>query len=149
VIEMMADGDSQDDEDREDYPPSRAAELYRLAVSAPAMGLAALGAALASLTIVVAAQEIGEAVLFGSHKNPSNLTALRVSAAVRLGIGLVAFGLAFASGVRVRMTGADDESTDPLWVRAVIGAALILALLSIVLSGVELIYTLSIHSDLS
>jgi hypothetical protein len=148
MIEMHLDGDSlgDDDDGDDDYPPSRPAELWRLAVSAPALGLAALVIALASLTIVQAGQEFGEGVLFSSSgRSPSALTELRVSAAVRLGVAAVALILAVASGLRLRTTDLDDEPPDPLWVRVVTGAALVVAVLSIVVTGAELIYVFRLH----
>jgi hypothetical protein len=139
-------GDGDDDGD--DHPPRRSGidDLWRLAVSAPALAVASIGIGLASLTIVVAAQEFGEAVLFSAHgQNPSNLTELRVSAAIRLGIAIVAALLAVASGLRLHTSTVDEDAADPIWVRAAAGAGLVIAVMSILVSGAELIYVFRIH----
>lgn len=148
MIEMSQGDDPLGEEDGDDYPyyPSRAALLWRLAFSAPSLAVASLVIAFVSLTVVQAAEEIGELVLFTSNSdNPSNLTQLSVSAAVRLVIALVAVGLAVASGLRLLTADRDDEPSDPLWVRAVAGAGLVVALLAALVAGGELIYALQAH----
>jgi hypothetical protein len=148
MIEMHLGGESlgDDDGDDDDYQPSRPAELWRLAVSAPALGLASLVVAFASLTLVQASEEFGEAVLIGgAGQNPSAITQLRVSAAVRLGLAVVALILAVASGLRLRASDLDDVEPDPLWIRVVTGAGLVVALLSVVVTGAELIYMFGLH----
>jgi hypothetical protein len=148
MIEMHLGDDpigAEDGDDSVPYP-NRARELWRLASSAPALAISSLVIGFASLTIVQVSEELGEAVLFsGQGKNPSDLTQLRVSAAVRLVLALVAAALAIASGMRLRAVDTDDEPADPLWLRAVAGAGLVVAVLSIIVTGASLIYVFRIH----
>ena len=106
---------------------------------------------LASLTIIQAADEIGEAALLGSHsRNPSNLLQLRVTAGVRLAITLIAIGLAIAGATRLlaldrdadTADGSGPESTEPRWIHAVVGAACLTALIAALVNLVSLIYAL-------
>jgi hypothetical protein len=148
MIEMHLGDDPIGDEDGDDSVPypNRARELWHLASSAPAMAISSLAIGFASLTVVQVSTELGEAVLFGGHaRNPSNLTQLRVSAAVRLVLALVAATLAIASGMRLRATDTDDEPADPLWLRAVAGAGLVVAVVSIIATGASLIYVFHVH----
>jgi hypothetical protein len=148
MIEMHLGDDpigAEDGDDSVPYP-NRARELWRLASSAPAMAISSLAIGFASLTVVQVSTELGEAVLFGSQgRNPSNLTQLRVSAAVRLVLALVAATFAIASGMRLRATDTDDEPADPLWLRAVAGAGLVVAVVSIIATGASLIYVFHVH----
>jgi hypothetical protein len=151
MIEMHLGEDpiGDDDDDLRPYR-NRPRELWDLAVSAPALAIASVVLGFASLTVVQASEELGEAVLFSANsKNPSDLTQLRVSAAVRLLIALVAAVLAISSGMRLRATDVDDPDNDrpadPLWLRGVTGAGLLVALVSIIVTGVALIYVFRVN----
>jgi hypothetical protein len=144
MIEMHL-GDDPPGEDDEDYPvyPSRIGDFWRLAFSAPSLAIASLVIGLASLSVIQAADEIGETALFSSQSNnPSNLTELRVSAAVRLAVAAVAIILATASGLRLLNADPDDETAAPTWVRAVAGAGFVVALVAVIVSGGSLVYAL-------
>jgi hypothetical protein len=147
MIEMHL-GEDPIGDDRDDLPAyrNRPRELWDLAVSAPSLAIASLAVGIASLTIVQASQELGEAVLFSAQsKNPSDLTELRVSAGVRLFLALVAAVLAVSSGMRLRAPDVDDEPADPLWLRGVSGAGLLVALVSIIVTGAALIYVFRVN----
>jgi hypothetical protein len=151
MIEMNLHDDPLGD-DPDDYPVyrGRAGELWRLAFSAPSMAIASLLIGLASLTIVQAADEIGEIFLFTSNgNNLSNLTEIRVGGAVRLVIAVIALTLAVACGLRVLAADDDEEPESPLWVRSLAGAALVVALVAVILSASSLIYALEAHASAS
>jgi hypothetical protein len=148
MIEMNVHEDPLGD-DPDDYPAyqGRVGELWRLAFSAPSLAIASLVISFASLTVIQAADEIGETALFSSSSNnPSNFTEIRVSAAVRLVIAVFAIGIAIASGVRLLATEEDDEAVTPLWVRAVAGAGFVVALVAVIVSAGSLIYALQAHT---
>jgi hypothetical protein len=148
MIEMNLHDDPLGD-DPDDYPvyPGRAGELWRLAFSAPSMAIASLAIGFASLTIVQAADEIGETSLFTSNSNNlSNLTQIRVTAAVRLVLAVIAIGLALASGLRLSAADDDEEPQSPLWIRAVAGAGFLVALIAVIFSAGSLIYALHAHA---
>jgi hypothetical protein len=148
MIEMHL-GDDPPGEDDDDYSvyPSRAGEFWRLALSAPSLAIAALVLGLAALTVVQSAEEIGETALFSSQSNhPSDLTQLRVAAAVQFAVAAVAIILAVASGLRLLSTDPDGEVSGPTWARAVAGAGFVVALVAVMVTGGSLVYSLQAHA---
>jgi hypothetical protein len=145
-------GNDGDDEAAEDSVYSgRWHPFWSLVWSTPSLAIASLVLGLASLTIVQAATEIGDSALLGSHsRNPSNLLQLRVTAAVRLVIALIAVGLAIAGATRLLALDREAAAADELgpeppesrWVHAVIGAACLTALIAALVNVVSLIYAL-------
>ncbi len=145
--------DEYDDDEVGDYPigSARGRLFWSMVWSTPSLAIASLLLGFASLTIIQAADEIGDTALFGSHsRNPSNLVQLRVTAGVRLVIALIALGLALTGATRLLAgytdaAAADEpapESTEPQWVRAVVGAAFLIALIAALVNVVALIYAL-------
>jgi hypothetical protein len=137
--------------------PGLIGQLWRLVWSAPSLAIASLVLGLGSLTIIQAADEIGETALFSSTSGaPSNLTELRIAAGIRLVIACI--GLVFASISAIRLltgylddddgeAGDDDDAngalvSGPLWVRAVAGAGFLTCLVAGLLSLASLVYAL-------
>jgi hypothetical protein len=150
MIEMHQDDDSLgDDEDFAVYP-GRGREVLHLAVSAPALAIAALVLAFLPLGFMQAAQDAGDTALFSSNSNQiSDLRVYRVAGAVRLAMAVVALVVAGIAGARLRLAEFDDDPVDPYWVRAVVGAALVVAVVAVVVSAAVLLYALQVHTGKS
>jgi hypothetical protein len=146
MIEMHL-GDESLGDDGGDYGPypGRARRLWRQALSAPALAIASLVVGFISLSVLEDADLLGEVALFGGSSNQSNLTQLRVSAAVRLIVAVIAIALAVASGLRLISEDFDGERADPSWVRAAAGAGLVVSVLGALLAAITLIYALQAH----
>lgn len=153
MIEMHQEGEPLGDNDGA-YPAYQGSRTRwtRLAFSAPAMAIASLLLSLAVLTTIQAGVELGETRAF-SHSGSSNLTILRWSTAVRLGFGVIGLVLAVLAAVQVHDDedlGADDEDLalpgDPLWVRALTGAALLLSIGAVVVGAAAFIYAATAHT---
>jgi hypothetical protein len=142
-----------DDDDYQWRYPGRLGEFWRLAFSAPSLAIASVLIGLASLTVSQSADDIGETALFSSKShNPSTLTELRVSSAVRLVIAVVALVMAVAAGLRAAAADedvddedVDDERPRPSWLGAVAGAAFVVSLVAVIVSGVAFGYALHAH----
>jgi hypothetical protein len=156
MIEMHQEGEPLGDGD-DDYPPYQGSRTgwASLAFSAPAMALASLLLSFATLTVMQTASEVGDLVYFNNGTPGGTLSQLRVSVGVRLGVGLVGLLLAVLAAVQIHDDedlGAEDADLalpgDPLWVRGVTGAALLISVGSVVLSAGALIYSLSVHNHL-
>lgn len=160
MIEMHQEGEPLGGEggagEDEDYPPYQASRTgwIGLALSAPSLALASLLLSFAVLTTVQSAVEIGETVFLNRGNAGDNLTALRTSAIVRLVLGAVGLLLAVMAAVQVHDDedlGEEDQDLalpgDPLWVRGLTGAALLVSVASVVLSAVALIFTLHAHDN--
>jgi hypothetical protein len=134
--------------------------IARAAVSAPAIALAALITATATMLNMAATSEIAEAKLF-STSGVDNIAVLRWESGTRLIVAVIAFLLAVLAGLRfshdlpaTRYTFSADgeEATEsiegteaPGWVRFLVGGAFVVAVLAIVLNGVALLMTLGLH----
>jgi hypothetical protein len=123
--------------------------------SPSALAIASLLTGFAALTVTRAADVIGEALLFSSKNlNGGELTNVRGQAFVQLVVAAVALLLGLGSALRltapsVRHSDADDEEElndgDPLWVRAIAGGAVLIAVIAIVAAGVALIEAEHVH----
>jgi hypothetical protein len=136
--------------------------IARAAVSAPAFALAALITATATMLNMSAATEIAEAKLLNSS-GVDNVTLVRWEVGVRLIVALVALLLALLAGLRysrelpaTRYTFSADgeeaeESTEGTeaagWVKLLVGAAVVVAILAIVLNGAGMLMTLGLHES--
>jgi hypothetical protein len=154
VIEMHTGDDDQigDDEGYSSYSRERAG-LVAMMLSAPSLAIASLVIGFASLSAFRAADLIGETALITSKsKNLSQLTELRAIAYVQVIAAIVALALAIAAGLRVHGLVADDDAVDdnladPTWIRALVGAALIVAVLAVIAGAGTLIYTVHAHAS--
>jgi hypothetical protein len=132
-------------------------------VSAPALALAALITAAATMLNMSAATEIAEAKYLSSSGD--NLSLVRWEIAVRLIVAVVALVLALLAGLRysrdlpaTRYTfSADGEEADEStegneaagWVKLLVGAAVVVSILAIVLNGVAILMTIGLHQSSS
>jgi hypothetical protein len=140
------------DEDLSFRPPTH---LFALVFSPSALAIASLVVGFAGLTITRAADVIGQAVLFSSKNlNNGELTNARAQAVVQLVVGGVAVLLGLAAALRVdgpslRFTdGETDEEVDdgdPLWVRALAGGAILVAVVAVLLAASALIEAEHVH----
>ena len=142
--------------------PNSFEAIARAAVSAPALALAALVTATATILDMAVTNEIAEAKLF-SVSGVDNLTLLRWEAGTRLIVAVMAFLLALLAGFRysrdlpaTRYTFSPDgeeavesiEGTETAgWVRFLVGSAVLVAVLAIVLNAVALLMTLGLHES--
>jgi hypothetical protein len=136
--------------------------LARAAISAPALALASLITATATLVVVSAANDIAEAKFY-SARGLDNLAQLRWVAGGRLVVAVLALLLAVLAGFRysrdlpvTRYTFSPDgeeavesiEGTEPArWIRYLVGAAAVVAILAIVINGVAVLMTLGLHES--
>lgn len=157
MIEMHTEEPFDDDDASYSAYPGLSGRLWAMVWSAPALGITSLVLGLAALTIVQAADEIGETSLFSSSAStPSDLTEIRTAAAVRLALALLGVLLAAIAGVRLLTSVPDAEATDddesddeidgPLWLRAVVGAGFLVSLFAALLCLASLIYALQAKS---
>jgi hypothetical protein len=141
-----------DDEDYPSYSRERAG-LAAMMLSAPSLAIASLVLGFASMTAFRSADLIGESTLISSKaKHLSQLTELRAIAYVQVIPAVVALVLAIAAGLRVNGVVADDDNVDdgladPTWIRALVGAALIVAVLATIATAAALIYTVHAHAS--
>lgn len=151
-IAMGRDDDQIGDLD-DDYavPPSFFWLVLRSAVAAPALGLAALVIGTATLLSMSAVTNVQDIVVYG-HRSVAYVSSIRWSAGFRLGIAIAAVMLAIAAGWRERLASYvdDDEpaprATTPGWVQVVIGAALLVGLVSLIVNGIAFVDAMQAHA---
>jgi hypothetical protein len=159
VIEMHQGEEPLDDETDYSPLPGRSG-LLGLVFGAPALAIAALVIGLASLGGLRAADLVGEARFIGSNSsNSSGIVEFRSIAVVDLVAAGVALLLALMAVVRVRapvpgLAGGEDDvdgevpnADDPLWVRGLAGAAVIVAVVAVVAAVVALVVVGHTHPD--
>jgi hypothetical protein len=155
------------------YPvgPSQVARIARLVVVPAALGLASMVLAAGSMMIMYPASEIGDVAFFTRVANPDgNLLELRWSAGLRALVALVAIALAITAarlliGRRpwVRVSASAPEADDPASLdtlekdalaarpavapshAAIVGAALLLSVLSFAFNAAAFGYAMSSH----
>jgi hypothetical protein len=140
--------------------PTTASALSGVVGFAPALALAALVTATATMLAMSLANEVADAKSFSSHGFPG-LSVLRWTVGTRLVVAGIALLLALLALRRyrhdlpvTRYTFSEDgaEATDeivgnepPDWIRFLVGAALLVSLLAIVLNGVALAFAVQPH----
>ena len=163
VVDMHGD-DSLDDVDLPDFA-SRSGLIVRLMGSPPALAVASLVIAMAALMTMAAASEIGD-VYVNTAKHATTNAFFRLASGVRLGVSLIALLLAVVAAMRqipdplsryLKSEGDVDadlsaiaagsaEDVSP-WIRTLIGAALVVALLAVLVNGAAFFYALATHSS--
>jgi hypothetical protein len=149
MIEMHQEGEPPI-EDLPAYQGSRTS-WTALVLSAPALAITSLFLSLAGLTSIQVAVELGETRAF-THIGATNLTVLRWSTGVRLGIAALGLLSAILAALQIHDDedlGEDEEDLalpgDPLWVRALSGAALLISIVAVLISAAAFIYTMATH----
>jgi hypothetical protein len=144
--------------------PGLVVAVSRAARSAPALALAAIIVATATLISMSAANDIAEARVESSH-HFNNLDVIRWTAGTRLvmaGIALLLALLAGAQfarelpGTRYTFSDSDDDAVEtpegaepPTSLKLLVGSAFLVAVLAVVLNAVALIFALSLHESLN
>jgi hypothetical protein len=160
---MLGDN-SLDDADLPDFA-SRSGLIIRLIASPPALAVASLVIAMAALMTMAAATEIGD-VYVNTAKHATTNAFFRLASGVRLGVSLIAMLLAVVAAMRQipdplssYLQSEDDVDADlsaipagsvdevAQWIRTLIGAALVVALLAVVVNGAAFFYALATHSS--
>lgn len=153
------------------YPvgPSQLERIVRLAGIPTALGVAALVLATATLILVEPANEIADTTLIGGGSG-GELSELRWASGIKLGIAVIALVLAITAVVRllgrrprVRLSVNEPEADDPASLdqieaavvaaqpqpstgeSTIVGAALVVSVVSFALNAAALSYTLATH----
>jgi hypothetical protein len=158
MIEMYPDGeplgDDDDEYDDDDYlPPSGGFVAFvRRAVAPPSLAIAGLALGIANLTINRTADNVGEIRLYSSlNRRTTNLAELRPSTLIQLIIAIIALVLAAVSLASLNgEPDPDDEDAppaDPLWLRAVAGAGVIVGIIATVLCAIAFGYAMHAQSS--
>jgi hypothetical protein len=133
--------DSHDDPYLDDFSdPHPVAALWSTVFSPAALAIAALIVAAASMIGFLSSYLVTNA-LTASHSQSDQLFGLRVNAWVQIGLGVVAVALALLAHRAAR----NDSAATPGSTRAMAGAALLVALLSIAQSVAALIIAAGAH----
>lgn len=160
---MLGD-DSFDDADLPNFA-SRSGLIFRLIGSPPSLAIASLVIAMTSMITMAAASEIAD-IYVDTSRHSSATAVFRLTSGVRFGATLVALLLAVLAAIRqipdpLTSYLRDEDNADadleaiaagamdsvPIWVRTVIGAALIVAFIAFLLNGTAFIYSLVSHSN--
>jgi hypothetical protein len=136
--------------------------IGRAMAGAPALSLAALIVATATMLTMSVANDLADAKLYSS-RGIDSLTALRWAAGTRLIIAGVALLLAVIAGIRYSrdlpatrftFTADGEEASEsiegveaPGWARLLVGAAVVVALIAVALNGTAWALTLHLHES--
>ena len=160
VVELDEEFDEYDDDGGEvDLPGSTVGSLV---FSPAALALAAFGVGLVSMAQVQAATDIAD-TYFATRtaQHLTTLSAIRLSTTVRLVLAVIAVVLAWVAAARLRreeidaFLDADGESVEddleaaeaPRWVRALVGGAVVLAVVAVLLAAVAFGYAFASHAN--
>jgi hypothetical protein len=157
MIEMYPDGEPLGDDDdsyEDDYlpPAGRFTMFMRRAVAAPSLAIAGLSLGVANLMIDRTADDIGEIRLYNDlNRHTTNLTELRPTTMIQLIVAVLALAMAAVSLARLNgEPDPDDEGAppaDPLWLRGVAGAGVVVGVIGAVLCAIAFGYALHSHSS--
>ena len=157
MIEMYQDGEplgDDDDEYDEDYlPPSGPFVAFvRRAIAPPSLALAGFALGIANLTINRTADNVGEIRLYSNlNRHTTNLAEIRPTTLIQLIIAFIALAMATVSLARLHgEPDPDDEDApppDPLWLRGVAGAGVVVGIIGVVLCAIAFGYAMHAHSS--
>jgi hypothetical protein len=155
MIEMQQDGEPLgDDYDDDDWAPPQGPFIafVRRMFAPPSLAIAGLTLGIANLTINRLADNIGEIRLYSTiDRHTSNLTEIRPQLVVQLIFAVIA--LASAAVALARLHGdpdPDDDDpvpADPIWLRGVAGAGVIVGVIVTILCIVALVYATHVHAS--
>ncbi|MBV9872681.1 MAG: hypothetical protein JO214_18860 [Frankiaceae bacterium] len=121
-----------------------------------AMGLAAIVLGLADLLTIHLATEIASVHQI-AFQRASILRGYQIQSAIQLGVGLIALGLAIGAVLRIRrvvwvnlvddddalLADVDEQTAVEPWIRASIGAGLLVSIVAVGLSTAAFVYALT------
>jgi hypothetical protein len=143
LIEEDDDEDFDDVDDLDDLDPSAAGAGWSATLTSPmALAITALVLAAISLMSLLSSYLLVNAIAL-AHPSTSAIFGQRVSAAIELGLALLAVLFAILAHGATR---PDPDRTSGRTARALAGAALLLAVISIVESGGALLILLGAHA---
>jgi hypothetical protein len=150
--------------------PGPLARLLGVAAAPPALGIASLVISLATLMVVDSASEIGDVHYYLHETSGAPLAEFRWGSGIRMGLALVALGLAIAGirmllGPRPKLTvGVEDLDADPAaldemeaavlanatappaWMAAVVGSGLLVSVVALAMNAAAFGYAMASHS---
>ncbi|HTC69412.1 MAG TPA: hypothetical protein VK662_07585 [Acidothermaceae bacterium] len=140
--ELIEDDDDEEFDDLDELDPSLAGARWSATLTSPmALAITALVLATISLMSLLSTYLLVNAIAL-AHPSTSAIFGQRVSAAIELGLALL--GVLFAI-LAHGATRPDPDRTSGRTARAIAGAALLLAIVSIVESGGSLLILLGAH----
>jgi uncharacterized membrane protein YidH (DUF202 family) len=156
MIEMQQDGESLGDDDFDDddwvAPQGPFIAFVRRLFAPPSLAIAGFALGIANLTFSRLADTFGEIRLASTiSRRTSNLTELRPQLVVQLIVAGLALAMAATALARLRGESDPDEEdpppADPVWLRGVGGAGVIVGILGTVLCIVALVYATRVHAS--